>query len=326
MASAIRIAAPFEELSHDEYQIIYNRLQDTLTRLGYSRMTESEVNSTIISGKFVRGGNEWIFQPDFGEFHRVEISETEYKYRLDALLDVLSQLGIQKTSEEHRQIINRGNFYFQGHRYEFDTASGRFLRIELSEAEYRERVRRLQEQLQKIGYGQMTESECRATINSGIFYFGGFEWVYNHESGWYEMGAKSDKEHGIVDNNVFSNIGLDLTNYTSTNPEDDRKPLEPVTPNQNKPGCPLKVEVSKDRGDQPPQAIGCESDEVTEPLPRPSPVTRPTPVQPPPNPPYIAPPLATLVVPSQQTEFESRYHRKQTTYTQHTSGVVRIRL
>lgn len=324
-ANAVRVAAPFEEISEEEYRVIYKRLQETLTRLGYPRMSESEANKTITSGTFTRGGNQWIFQPDIGEFKRVEISETEYNYRLNSLLDVLSRLGIQKSADEYRQIINRGNFYHNGHRYEFDVATGRFTKVELTEAEYRERVRKLQEQLQKIGYGQMTESEYRATINSGVFYFGGYEWVYNPESGWYEMGQRSNKENGIVDNNVFSNIDLDSTNYGTSNPDGNKPAGTDEGKTNEKPGR-KKEEINKNRGDQPPQIVDNDygsSEEVepgighyTQP-----PVTRPPITRPPPRP-YAAP-LAPLVVaqPTAETEYERHYHRKQTTYTQ-TSGLV----
>lgn len=59
-ANAVRVASQFEELSETEYQSIYNRLQSLIRRLGYPRMTEIESRTTITSGTFSRGGNQWV--------------------------------------------------------------------------------------------------------------------------------------------------------------------------------------------------------------------------------------------------------------------------
>lgn len=341
-ATAIRIAAPFEEISDSEYTSIFRRLQYLLRRLGYPEMSETECNSTIISGTFSRGGNQWVYQPSAGEFQRIELSEREYNYRVERLIEILTRLGVQKSSEEHRDIIERGNFYHGGHRYEYDSTSGSFVRIQMSEAEYQERVRQLLDQLQQIGYGTMSESECRATINSGVFYYGGHEWVYNYQSRQYEMGKESDKENGIVDDNYFSNIGLDSTKYgTSKTDEQDKINSFDIDKENNRNNRRKEI-INKNRGDQPPQTFEedyDESEEVTQ-----RPITRPT--QAATRPPFISTmrpiPVQTLepytneldhqryqserqqtiyAIPTPQTEYEERYHHKKTTYTK-TSGYV----
>lgn len=362
-ANAVRIAGPFEEITEAEYRAIYKQLQKTLSRLGYPHMTESECNKTIASGSFVRGGNQWVYQPESAEFQRTELSETEYNFRVERLVEALARLGIQKNANEYREIINRGNFYHGGQRYEYDVTSQQFVRIELTEAEYRERVRKLLEQLRRIGYGTMNESECRATINSGVFYYGGHEWVYNNESGQYEMGQLSDKENGIIDDNYFNTIGLDSTNYGSSNTDNgkDREGHFDIDKDDDKNGRKKEI-ISKNRGDQPPQTFEEDYEESEElekepgigyyPRPRepitqrplPVAVTKPAPRQPEPQPvPVYEVPLApyqtetdqkrfegqrtetvfAVPPPTEETEYERRYHRKQTTYTQ-TSGVVSL--
>lgn len=329
-ANAVRIAQPFEEISESEYRTIYRHLQGLLTRLGYPQISEYECNQTITSGAFVRGGNEWEYRPELGEFVRIELSETERSFRVARLNEALARLNIQKTSEEINEIINRGNFYHGGQRYEYDVNSRQFVLVQMTEGEYRQRVRQLLDQLQRIGYGTMTESECRATINSGVFYYGGHEWIYNHNSGQYDMGKASDKENGIVDDNFFNTIAWDLTNYTSSNANNNASKDHSfdIDKGDDRGGRNREV-INRNRGDQPPQTFVEDYEDseeiVVQPTtPKPLPRPRPQPA------PYIDD-SSHKKIETQQTvypivapvdeEYERHYHRKQTTYTQ-TSGIV----
>lgn len=194
----------------------------------------------------------------------------------------------------------------------------------MTESEYRERVRRLLEQLQQIGYGTMNEAECRRTIDTGVFYYGGYEWLYNYRSGLYEMGGRSDHEPNIPhvpNTNDHDSTQYDTTQQKTTTkaPSRDRRPPE---------------NISKNRGDQPPQVIDDDYDESEEIEPTPAPVPRPT--QPPQPRPVPVPPSEssssshyeehrqhtqeTVAIPvpspSTHTEYKKSYHRKETVYTQ----------
>lgn len=334
-ANRIRVAAPFEELSESEYLEMYRRLQDTLVELGYERISSSECNETITRGSLERGGNQWIYQADNGQWEHVELSAEEFQFRLARLVEILTHLKITRDEHEKRDIINRSNFYHAGHRYEYNTRTSIFERLTLTEAQYQERVRRLLEQLQKIGYGTMTDGQCRQTIDTGVFYYGGYEWNYNHRSGWYEMGARSDKE-GFA--NVPSTADYDSTKYDSTKKEEERKRTAAANSNKRP-----KDIISKNRGDQPPQTFEedyDESEEIIEPEPGitpAKPLPRPRPTQAPLQPPPVTVPAAypshderheryenrrtenlvsMVPVPTQQTEYKKSYHRKETVYTQ----------
>lgn len=348
-ANAIRVVGPFEELSDTEYTAIYRSLQTLLRSLGYPNMSEIESNTTISRGSFSRGGNQYVYQPPSGEFQRIELSQTEYNYRVNKLIDILHRLGIQKSSAEYRDIINRGCFYHGGVRYEYDTESGQFEHVQMSEEEYHERVRQLLDQLHRIGYGTMTDSECRATINSGIFYYGGHEWVYDYRTGQYEMGAVSDKENGIVDDNYFQNIGHDSTQYGSSRTTDQiSKPSTiDIDRDDQNPRRNEKIDIT--RGDLPPQILVEDYDDSVEKVVVPTEAATPRPTTPRPrmprpttprSQPIILPPAPTVddsmsqyyrreeqqqqqavyPVPTQQS-YEQRYHRKKTSYTK-TSGYV----
>lgn len=328
--TAIRTAQRFEELSDIEYQSITRRLQALLRSMGHPEMSQIEVETTITSGTFSRGGNHWVYRPTSGEFEHIDLSESEYGYRLERLNQILSKLGIQKTENEKYEIIYRGNFYHGGYRYEYDTSSGAFVQIHMSEEEYQQRKRQLLQQLLEINYGTMTDSECRITINSGVFYYGGHEWVYNYRSGRYEMGKISDKENGIVDDNYFTNIDKDDTHYETSANETERPPID-SDKNNNRP----KEIISKDRGDQPPQTFEEDYDEVE--TRKPAPIIMPT-RPPPPRPPIVTPVPSIVVstsaynshyeshsqrsqqmayaVPPPETEVQQRYHHKKTTYSQ----------
>lgn len=339
-ANAIRVVSQFEELSESEYEAIYRHLQTLIKSLGYPRMSEIEMKTTITSGSFSRGGNQWVYQPASGEFERIELSESEYNYRINRLIEILHKLGIEKSSKEQREIIYRGNFYHAGHRYEYDANSGAFIQMQMTEEEYQERKRQLLEQLLQIGYGTMTDSECRATINSGIFYYGGHEWVYNYLSGLYEMGRASDKENGIVDDNYFNNIELDNTQYGTSKTIEAEKPNAFDIDKDNKNTRPIEI-ISKNRGDQPPQTFAAdyeESEEITERVPAPIQIPTEAATQRPifttPSPIMVST-ISTdydynkriesqrivYSVPPPENEYEQRYHHKKTTYTQ-TSGYV----
>lgn len=344
--NAVRTTRPNEELSESEYRAIYNHLQQLITRLGYPRFTDAEVNQIIASGSFVKGGTEWIYQPQTGEFVRVELSEEERTFRLNRLTEILARLNLNYDESRKYEIVANGNFHYGGRRYEYDQASRQFVLVQMTDAEYRERVRQLLDLLHRIGYGSMSESECRATINSGVFYYGGHEWIYNHATAEYEMGRTTDKENGIIDDNYFSNIDFDRTHYTSTkNDTGNNETAFNIDKGNGNQGEKRPVEViSKDRGDQPPHVfIGdYEDSEELEEEPNigvyrpPPPSTTPTPV-------YreIQQTLAPYTSESdrriyekQQTQtifpvptpteesYEHRYHRKQTTFSQ-SAGVVR---
>lgn len=343
--NAVRETSPFAELSETEYQSIYRQLQELIRKLGFSRMSETECRDAIRSGTFSRGGNQWVYQPASGEFERIQLTESEYNFRINRLQEILSKLGIEKTTNEQRDIIYRGNFYHGGYRYEYDVTSGSFIQVKMTEEEYQERKRQLLEQLQQIGYGTMSDSECRRTIYSGIFYYGGHEWVYSYQSGKYEMGKTSDKEYGIVDDNHYNNIGFDTTQYGSSKKDDDIKPTESfdIDKGNDKNKRPKEI-ISKNRGDQPPQTFEEDYDESEELITPTTQRPKPPPQVPPQQPlPQIVTPTPLIVsstvasnynrrvesqrivqytVPPPETEYERRYHHKKTTYTK-TSGFVR---
>lgn len=322
--TAIRTAQRFEELSDIEFESITRRLQALLRSMGYPEMSQIEVETTITSGTFSRGGNYWVYRPSSGEFEHIDLSEREYSYRLEKLNQILSKLGIQKTEKEKYEIIYRGNFYHGGYRYEYDTSTGQFVQVHMSEGEYQQRKRQLLQQLLEIGYGTMTDSECRITINSGVFYYGGHEWVYNYRSSRYEMGKTTNRENGIVDDNYFTNIDKDHTHYETSANETERPPIDRPTKRP-------KEIISKDRGDQPPQTY-VEEDYDDE-TPKPAPIIIPT--RPPPRPIVTPVPIAVstsayssryeshsqrtqqiaYAVPQPKAEVQS-YHHKKTTYSQ----------
>lgn len=102
------------------------------------------------------------------------------------------------------------NFHFGGRIFEYYQVKHQFFLVPLAGAEYTYRVNGLIGQLKSIGYGSMTESERRATINSGIFYFDGHEWVFNFSNGLYEKGKMSSKENGIVEDGLFARTDFDV--------------------------------------------------------------------------------------------------------------------
>lgn len=343
----------FAEFTDEEYREIYQKIQDTLRRIGYEQMSGSQCNATIVSGTFERGGIYWSFNPNNGEFERILLSQDEYQNRVKILREELRRLGHRELSaEEYRKIIYQGHFYHGGYRYEYVRELRRYERVEMSAEEYMERLRQLQDQLIRIGYGTMTEAECNSTITSGKFYYGGYEWVYSFESRDYQIGNRSD-----IDPTVASNVGKDASKYDTTKYDSTKQEETPIpVDNGHSHRRPHHGIISKNRGDQPPQHFDedYESDEILEEEPgkgyypvgkKPEiglatpetfeQIRETTPLPTTTNQPYTVPSeyqtnrqrqeqqLTTQIWPSQPAETisERRYHRKQTTYTQ-TTGVL----
>lgn len=231
----------FAEMTEEEYQAIFARVQETIRNLGYVQMNQRQCNATITSGSFLRGGISWIYNADTQQFERIDLSQTEYRDRLNVLRNEMSQIGVRELSpEEYRSIVYKGYFQHGGYRYEFSSESGHFERVEITAEEYADRLHRLQTQLHEIGYGVMSASDCQLTIYNGVFYFNGYEWLYNYDSGNYVKGRSSDRTQGtgIRENN---NGGVNATGI------DGRRRVN--------------VTINKDRGDQPPPAYTEEFDE-----------------------------------------------------------------
>lgn len=177
------------ESTYQEYNEMYQKVQDTLRRIGYPSMSASECNATIDSGRFERGGIIRIYNPTNREFELKLLDLNEYRHRKQVLRHQLIQLGHGEISDHvYGKLIYQGYFYYGGYRYEYNTQSGRYERIELTAEEYRERVRQLREQLAIIGYGTMTDAECNVAIVTGKFRYNGYEWVYNSVTRDYQKG------------------------------------------------------------------------------------------------------------------------------------------
>ncbi|XP_037031197.1 uncharacterized protein LOC119070817 isoform X3 [Bradysia coprophila] len=296
----------FAEFTDDEYREIYQKIQETLRSIGYAQMSDGQCNATITSGTFERGGIYWSYNPDNGKFERILLSQEEYRDRVQILRNALHRLGHRKLSaEEFREIIYQGYFYHGGYRYEYVRQQRRYKRIEFTAEEYRERLRQLQEQLIKIGYGIMDEALCNSTITTGKFYFNGHEWVYSFKTRDYQIGKVSS---------VSGRGDIPATFFGEDYGSDEMVESEPGVgyyPIGKKPEVGLSTPEPFDR-----------IRENTE-IPT---TTRPEPT-------FIVPNeyqrdrykheqhLTTQMWPTQPTTVsERRYHRKQTTYTQ-TTGV-----
>lgn len=193
------------ELRADEYRELYRKVQETLRRMGYAEMSTSQCNATIASGIFKIGGITWNFNSNSQTFEPVELSQNEYQNRVSILRNELIRLGHQELSPlQTRDIIYQGYFNHDGYRYEYVNERRRYERVQGTSAaeEYRERVRKLRQQLMNIGYGPMNDADCNATITSGKFQYNGHEWVYSFQTKDYQKGRRtycSEMENGSAE-------------------------------------------------------------------------------------------------------------------------------
>lgn len=113
------------EITDEEYRTIVTRLKETLQRLNYRQMSEHEMNETIATGSFIRGGYQWTYNTETGEANAVriasqfeELSETEYQSIYRRLQTLLQNLGYPQMSEiESRTTITSGTFSRGGNQW-----------------------------------------------------------------------------------------------------------------------------------------------------------------------------------------------------------------
>lgn len=188
------------EINEDEYHSLLRGLQTQLQQLGV-QMTEREYNQTIEDGYFIRNGVRFIYDSESGSYHRQEISDDQYEVLRQRIQDESNRYGWSLTEHEINQTIATGALIINGHRYTLDKESGVLVEgqeVQINEQEYRTILRRLQEQLNKLGYEQMTEKEYNQTINSGYFVRGGQKYRYNADIGRYERVEITDEEYRTI--------------------------------------------------------------------------------------------------------------------------------
>ncbi|KAJ6626784.1 hypothetical protein Bhyg_16346 [Pseudolycoriella hygida] len=312
----------FAEFTDDEYWEIYQKIQDTLRRIGYEQMTSAQCNATITSGTFERGGIYWSYNPHNGEFERMILSQNDYRERIEILREKLKSLGYKELSaEEYRKIIYQGYFYHGGHRYEYVKELRRYERIALTAEEYRERLRQLKEQLVTIGYGTMSEWQCNATIESGRFVYGGYEWVYSSRTKDYQIRNKLPEATTASYGNRRPTHGIISSDRGDQPPQHFVEDYESYEILEEEPGMGLYPIGNKPE-------IGLATPETFEEIREPTTLPTPTDAQ------YIYPgdyqhelntyekqTTSQMWPPQPETISEHRYHRKKTTYTQ-TTGIL----
>lgn len=309
-------------ISETEYYERANKLIQLLEQYSLGGLSDEEFIQVIATGILIRGDYKWIYNEQTGTYDRQRLydssrfngmSEEEYRYRIEKLLQLIREENMAQLTQEQIDEIIISGYYIYGERkwrysneirdYEEMLANG------LSMAEYTERLMKLKELLEAHRVGQLTDAMYNATISAEYFILSGYKWQWNTR-------IRNYNSIGSIDGNDRndSTIDFDRNRYTSTADKPKRKP-------------PL---ISKDRGDQPPQHIedDYESDEVEE---EPGIGPYPARTDPPPPPPPIQPSFQTVterqhyerieeyqvVTPAPiQTEYEHRYHKKQTSYTQ----------
>lgn len=188
------------DITEEEYYSLLHGLQNQLHQLDM-QMTESQYNQTIIDGYFVVNGIRYIYDSETGTYHRQEMSHDQYEVLRQRLQAESDRYGWSLTIHEINQTIATGNLIINGHQYRFDKQNGWLIEereVEVNEQEYRTILRRLQEQLYKLGFEQMTETEYNQTIKSGYFVRNGQKWQYNADIGQYVKVELSDEDYFII--------------------------------------------------------------------------------------------------------------------------------
>ncbi len=191
------------EVNTEEYEVIYQTLQQKLQEIGLSKMCEQEEKQTINTGVFIRNGNKFVYNSERETYDRFQINEEERRQIFTRIQEELRRLRLRLlTRKENEGFLINGHFIRAAYQWIYNILDGTIEKTiyvgdfaEFTDDEYREIYQKIQDTLRRIGYTQMSGSQCNETIVSGTFERGGIYWSYNPNSGEFERIHLSQEDY-----------------------------------------------------------------------------------------------------------------------------------
>lgn len=132
-----------------------------------------------------------VVQQPSGVNQVVETKEEDYVRRWDELERKVAQIQAGNFNDfERNQTLETGVFIRNGAKYVYDNQTHDYEREMLSRVEADRIHDRIQQLLKHYGYRQATKVETDSLLNNGLFYRGGFRWVFESRNGAF---SKSDQ-------------------------------------------------------------------------------------------------------------------------------------
>lgn len=205
----------YEQISQTEYQARLRQLDVELRRLGYNNVRFEMRDEITRRGGFRHNGVQFgwqqgaivrveshnqtaeehrrneerpavpvvVFQrqPDF---ERVETKDEEFVRRWDELERKVQLIHVGNFNEfERNQTLETGVFIRGGAKYVYNNQTHDYVREALPREEADRIYERIQQLLKHYGYRQTTKSETDALLDNGLFYRGGYRWVFESRNG-----------------------------------------------------------------------------------------------------------------------------------------------
>lgn len=210
------ITRGYERLTQSEYQQRLTQLDAELNRLGYNNVRFEMREEIIRRGGFRHNGVQYGWQegrivrlenqtydernvqkptyviPQQPEVNRVvETKEEEYVRRWDDLEKKIQQIQVGNFNDfERNQTLETGVFIRNGAKYVYDNHTDDYVRETLSKIEVNRIHDRIQQLLKHYGYRQASKIETETLLDNGLFYRGGYRWVFESRNGDF---SKSDQ-------------------------------------------------------------------------------------------------------------------------------------
>lgn len=210
------ITRSYERLSQSEYQQRLQQLDTELNRLGYNNVRFEMREEITRRGGFRHNGVQYGWQG--GRIVRlenqtseernvqrptvvvhqqpqvnrvVETKEEEYVRRWEELDGKIQQIkAINFNDFERNQTLETGVFIRNFAKYVYDNQTHDYVRETLSRDEADRIYERIQQMLKHYGYRQTTKLETDSLLDNGLFYRGGYRWVFESRNGAF---SKSDQ-------------------------------------------------------------------------------------------------------------------------------------
>lgn len=191
------------EVSDEEYEVIYETLQQKLREIGFGEMCQQEVTQAINTGVFIRDGNKFVYNSGREVYDTIRITAEERREIFSRIQELLRRLGYRLlTQKENEGVLINGHFIRAAYQWIYNIVDGTVEKTiyvgdfaEFTDDEYREIYQKIQDTLRRIGYAQMSGSQCNSTITSGTFERGGIYWSYNPNNGEFERIMLSQEEY-----------------------------------------------------------------------------------------------------------------------------------
>lgn len=165
------------ETKEEEFVRRWDELERKVQQIQVNNFNDFERNQTLETGVFIRNNAKYIYDNQTHDYVEETLSRREADRIYERIQQLLKHYGYRQTTKaETDSLLDTGLFYRGGYRWVFESVNGAFSKSdqvgqfeELRQDEYQQIYDKVQQTLQKLGFGRFTEVQCNTTIVRGSF-------------------------------------------------------------------------------------------------------------------------------------------------------------